>query len=70
MHKSLGAPLRNPRWTRQCPIGATCEPFVNPAAFIRPPKGTLGNAARTLDIRAPLQEYFDLSLQKNFPFPS
>src|SRR5262249_24474027 len=24
---------------------------------------------RTLDIRAPMQEYFDASVQKNFPFP-
>lgn len=36
---------------------------------MRPAKGSLGNAPRTLDIRAPLQEYFDFSLQKNFPFP-
>jgi hypothetical protein len=62
-------PLRNPLWTRNCPIGATCEPYINPAAFMRPAKGSLGSAPRTLDIRAPLQEYFDLSISKNFPFP-
>jgi hypothetical protein len=65
-----GVPLINPLWDRNCPIGALCEPYVNPAAFIRPPKGELGNAPRTLDgVRAPRQEYFDLSLQKNFRWP-
>ncbi len=70
-----GVPLRNPLWTRDCPTGTNprtnlpCEPFVNPSAFMRPPKGSLGSAARTLDIRSPRQEYFDVSFQKNFPFP-
>lgn len=65
-----GVPLVNPLWDRNCPIGTLCEPYVNPAAFIRPPKGELGNAPRTLDsVRAPRQEYFDLSIQKNFPWP-
>ncbi len=63
-----GVPLRNPLWSRDCPIGTLCEPYVNPAAFMRPAKGSLGNAPRTLDIRGPMQRYFDLSLQKNFPF--
>jgi hypothetical protein len=36
---------------------------------MRPAKGSLGNAPRTLDIRAPMQEYFDFSIQKDFPFP-
>jgi hypothetical protein len=70
-----GVSLRNPLWTRDCPLGTNpatnlpCEPFINPAAFIRPPKGELGNAPRTLDIRAPRQEYFDLSFSKNFKWP-
>ena len=64
-----GVPLVNPLWTRDCPVGTTCEPYINPAAFIRPPKGQLGNAPRTLDVRGPAQEYFDISLQKNFKWP-
>ena len=64
-----GVPLKNPLWTRNCPIGNLCEPYVNPSAFMRPVKGALGNAPRTLDIRAPGQTYFDLSFQKDFPFP-
>src|SRR5205085_2806011 len=69
-----GVPLRNPLWTRDCPTGASvpltgCEPYINPAAFMRPVKGTLGNAPRSLDIRPPRQEYFDLSLSKDFPWP-
>jgi len=64
-----GVPIRNPRYSEACTIGATCEPFINPSAFMRPPKGSLGNAPRTLDVRSPLQDYFDLSFQKNFPFP-
>lgn len=70
-----GVPLRNPLWSRHCPFGTNpannlpCEPYINPAAFARPAKGDLGNAPRTLDIRGPRQEYFDLSFQKNFKFP-
>ncbi len=69
-----GVPLRNPNWKRGCPIGSAappsgCEPYINPAAFMRPVKGTLGNAPRTLDIRSPRQEFFDFSLSKDFPFP-
>lgn len=65
-----GVSLVNPLWDRNCPIGTLCEPYVNPAAFIRPPKGELGNAPRTLDsVRAPRQEYFDFSIQKNFKWP-
>jgi hypothetical protein len=63
-----GVSLINPRWDPSCPIGQGCEPYFNPAAFMRPIKGTLGNAPRTLDgARAPTQHFFDLSLQKNFP---
>jgi hypothetical protein len=69
-----GVPLRNPLWKRGCPTGSAappsgCEPYINPAAFMRPVKGTLGNAPRTLDIRSPRQEFFDFSLSKDFPFP-
>jgi carboxypeptidase family protein len=69
-----GVPLRNPLWKRGCPIGSSappsgCEPYINPAAFMRPVKGTLGNAPRTLDIRSPRQEFFDFSLSKDFPWP-
>ena len=70
-----GVPIRNPLWTRDCPLGINpatnlpCEPFINPAAFMRPVKGGLGNAPRTLNIRAPRQEYFDLSFSKNFKWP-
>jgi hypothetical protein len=62
-----GVPLRNPRWSRECPVGQQCEPYFNPAAFMRPAKGTLGNAPRTLDAaRWPTQQFLDLSIQKNF----
>src|SRR5947209_8041675 len=61
--------LINPSYSRGCVALTTCEPFVNPAAFIRPVKGELGNAARTLAIRGPMQKFFDASLQKNFNFP-
>jgi hypothetical protein len=64
-----GVPLKNPRYDPSCRVGATCEPFINPAAFMRPVKGQLGNAPRTLDIRPPRQEYFDFSLSKDFPWP-
>ena len=69
-----GVPLKNPLWKRDCPTGSAappsgCEPFINPAAFMRPVKGTLGNAPRSLDIRSPRQEFFDFSISKDFPWP-
>jgi hypothetical protein len=64
-----GVPLRNPLYSSSCSIGAGCEPFINPAAFMRPPKGSLGGSPRSLDIRSPMQEYFDVSIQKSFNMP-
>jgi hypothetical protein len=62
-----GVPLLNPRYSRGCPTGQGCEPYYNPSAFMRPAKGTLGNAPRTFDrARSPRQEFLDLSIQKNF----
>lgn len=62
-----GVPLKNPLYSDKCSIGAACEPYVNPAAFKRPDKGSLGNLSRTLDeVRGPMQQYFDFTLQKNF----
>ena len=63
-----GVPLLNPRYDKNCPIGQACEPYFNVAAFMRPIKGKLGNASRTLDgARAPLQHLLDLSVYKEFP---
>ncbi len=64
-----GVPLKNPLYSNSCSVGAGCEPFINPAAFQRPPKGSLGGSPRSLDIRSPMQEYFDLSVQKSFDMP-
>ena len=62
-----GVPLVNPLWSPSCPIGNGCQPYVNPAAFERPALGSLGTAPRTLDgVRGPWDQYFDLSIQKNF----
>jgi len=62
-----GVPLYNPLWSRSCPVGQACEPYFNPAAFMRPIKGELGDAPRTIDnARWPAQQFLDLSLQKNF----
>jgi hypothetical protein len=65
-----GVPLLNPRYDPSCRVGTTCEPYINPAAFRRPAKGSLGNAPRTLDVRGPMQEYFDFAFQKNIPLPA
>ncbi len=72
-----GVPLKNPLWDPSCRVGTSggatgpvgCEPYVNPAAFMRPVRGQLGNAPRTLSIREPFRKYFDLSIQKDFPMP-
>ena len=62
-----GVALKNPLYSDKCSIGAACEPYVNPAAFKRPDKGALGNVSRTLDeLRGPMQQYFDMTIQKNF----
>lgn len=62
-----GVPLLNPLWSRTCPIGANCQPYLNPAAFERPALGQLGNAPRTLDsVRGPWAQFLDLSIQKNW----
>jgi len=63
-----GAPLVNPLFNLgACPTGAGCQPYVNPSAFMRPPLGQMGNAARDYDqLRGPWAEALDLSIQKNF----
>ncbi|HEX7958371.1 MAG TPA: carboxypeptidase regulatory-like domain-containing protein, partial [Terriglobales bacterium] len=64
-----GVPLINPNYSRSCITLTTCEPYVNPAAFMRPVKGQLGDASRTLAIRGPMQRFFDASIRKDFPLP-
>ncbi len=71
-----GVPLKNPLWNSKCRAGSAggtngggCEPYLNPSAFMRPVKGQLGNAPRTLSIRSPFKQYLDLSIQKDFPMP-
>jgi hypothetical protein len=62
-----GVPLVNPLFNLNCPTGTNCQPYLNPAAFMRPPLGQLGDAPRTLDgARGPAQRFFDLSVQKSF----
>ncbi len=63
-----GVPVVNPLWSRGCPYTTQCQPYLNPAAFERPPVGMLGDAPRTLDGgRGPMQNYFDASVQKSIP---
>jgi len=63
----VGVPIVNPLWSRNCPVGTSCEPYVNPAAFMRPPLGQLGTAPRTLDgARGPWQQFLDVNVQKTF----
>jgi hypothetical protein len=62
-----GVPLVNPLYDRNCPIGAGCQPYVNPSAFERPALGQYGTAPRSFDgLRGPWAQAFDFSLQKNF----
>jgi hypothetical protein len=64
-----GVPLKNPLYQPNCQASNLCEPYINPAAFMRPVKGQLGDAGRVLDIRGPMQQFFDVSVQKNLPLP-
>jgi hypothetical protein len=62
-----GVPLINPLWSRSCPVGGTCQPYLNPQAFMRPVLGQLGTAPRTFDgARGPWDLFFDGSVQKTF----
>lgn len=62
-----GVSLFNPNYDPKCPVGNTCEPYFNPAAFMRPVWGEYGNAPRTFDnARNPTQHFFDLSVSKTF----
>ena len=62
-----GAPLVNPLYDANCRTSASCQPYVNPAAFARPPYGELGITPRTLDaMRGPMQQTFDISVQKTW----
>jgi len=71
-----GVSLKNPLWNPKSRVGTAgnasgggCEPYLNPAAFMRPVKGQLGNAPRSLNIRDPARRYYDMSIQKDFPMP-
>jgi hypothetical protein len=64
-----GVPLVNPLFKSSCKASALCEPYINPAAFMRPIKGQLGNAPRSIDVRGPMLRFFDMSFQKNFKLP-
>jgi len=65
---AAGVPIVNPLFNIACPTGNLCQPYLNPEAFIRPPKGTLGNSPRTLDgARGPWEKFFNASIQKDFP---
>lgn len=62
-----GVPILNPLWSRSCPTGTGCQPYVNPSAFARPALGALGTAPRTLDgVRGPWAQWFSASVQKDF----
>jgi hypothetical protein len=62
-----GVPLINPLWNRNCPVGSGCQPYLNPAAFMRPVLGTLGSAPRTFDgVRGPWDQFFDANVYKDF----
>ncbi len=68
-YMNTAEPLLNPLYSRSCPTGTGCQPYVNPSAFMRPPLGQLGDAPRTLDgVRGPFQHFFDMSIQKSFKF--
>jgi hypothetical protein len=64
-----GVPLKNPLYNPNCQASTLCQPYINPAAFMRPVKGQLGDAGRILDIRGPMQQFFDASVQKDFALP-
>ena len=64
-----GAPIKNPFWNSDCRYGNACGPYINPAAFERPPQGTIGNAPSVIPwLYAPFQRNLDMSIIKDFRF--
>lgn len=62
-----GVPLQNPDWSRSCPIGNVCAPYVNYSAFELPPAGQLGDAPRTIAaLTGPMVQTLDISIQKDW----
>src|SRR5207248_5449541 len=53
-----GVPRATSNYSRSCVTVNNCEPFVKPAAFMRPEEGHLGDASRTLAIRGPMNRFF------------
>lgn len=64
-----GVPIINPLYNSSCPLGASCQPYLNPSAFERPVLGEIGNAPRTIPwARGRWNQFFNTSIQKNFKF--
>jgi hypothetical protein len=64
-----GVPIINPLYNSNCPLGASCQPYLNPSAFERPVLGEIGNAPRTIPwATGPWNQFFNASIQKNFRF--
>src|SRR5579884_939574 len=62
-----GVPIINPLYSPSCPTTAVCQPYINPAAFMLPPAGELGDAPRTLSMATgPMIQTLDLSVQKTW----
>ena len=65
--RNASEPIKNPLWERGCPFGEGCEPYLNPAAFLRPAKGHVGNSPRTISqARFPGSAVLNLTVQKDF----
>lgn len=59
-------PLVNPNFNWDNPAAV---PYINPAAFVRPPNGVYGNTPRNISqLRTPWERSEDVSLLKNFYF--
>jgi hypothetical protein len=64
-----GVPIINPLYNSSCPLGASCQPYLNPSAFERPVLGEIGNAPRTIPwATGPWNQFFNASIQKSFRF--
>jgi hypothetical protein len=63
-----GVPLKNPLYDKNCKFLTGCQPYANPAAFVRPPKGQIGNAPAVLSFSSPTKQFYDMSIMKNVYF--
>ena len=64
-----GVPLKNPLVLVEVFGRRRMRALSESGRVHAPPKGELGNSPRTVSLRSPMQQYFDMSIQKTWNMP-